>query len=106
MKNSMAMAYAMKRHAAKKAHGGSVSNENLEPESLQQTPMRMYSNGGIARAIMKKKMPSEDMSEDMSATDDLIGEEEQSSDNVDPKSRRKMTLAKIMSEMHSRHYKK
>jgi len=102
MKNSMAMAYAMKRHAAKKAHGGSVSNENLETESLQQTPMSMYSKGGIARAIMKKKMPSEDMS----ATDDLISEEEQSSDNVDPKSKRKMTLAKIMSEMHSRHYKK
>lgn len=61
MKQSLAIAYAMKRHNAKKmAHGGEVGNEKLHPMHEPEERMEpMDRSGSIVHSIMNGKRMAE-----------------------------------------------
>jgi hypothetical protein len=130
-KQALAVAYSIKRKNAKKmARGGSVENEN--PDKKQPQPVTtadnpvlisvrkafkmadggevdsspMMSRGGIAKAIMKKRMMAEGgLIEDSDQADDFLSDEMDEDamihDEVEePQEKRKKMLSSIMAGIH------
>lgn len=113
----LAIAYAMRKRAMKKGMGLEKPSD-----SMKEKMPELMSRGGIAKAIMEKRMAAGGIVEDddflsdemsdhdaMQAMDELGNmhmPDEQEEREEEPHVKRKQMLSSIMAGLHSKHYGK